>query len=206
MVAEALLQSPLEDPLHDRGLGRVGLKEGLFLAFGSLGRDRMRDVFGLEAVARLADVVPALGVHGEAVPGLLQHLEHVELGDALLDSSGQQLGRDLGLAAGAVRSEGERLVGGEQADPCTFETVFDVGADVGAAGDAVDGLADDEVETPVGAFRLGEQILNATIARDGDVELLVRGALPTVGEVLAAGLDVVEVHHDQCVLGQHELR
>ncbi|HEY0451659.1 MAG TPA: hypothetical protein VGD70_21270 [Actinophytocola sp.] len=165
----------------------------------------MRDVFGLEAVAGLTDVEALLGVHCDAVPGLFQHLDHVELGDALLDPSGEQLGGDLGFAAGAVLGEGERLVGGEQPYPCAFESVLDVGGDVGAAGDAVDGLADDEVETAVGPLGFGEQVLDAALARDGYVELLVRGALTAGVEVLAAGLDVVEVRHDDRVLGEHEL-
>ncbi|WP_028849868.1 hypothetical protein [Thermocrispum municipale] len=102
--------------------------------------------------------------------------------------------------------EVERFVGGEQSNPGAFEAVLDVGGDVGAAGDAVDGLADDEVETPVDAFGFGEQVLDAAVARDGDVELFVRGAFAAGGEFLATGLDVVEVRHDQRVLGQHELR
>ncbi|MFI7677544.1 hypothetical protein [Actinophytocola sp. NPDC049390] len=144
-------------------------------------------------------------MHGEPVPGLLQHLDHVELGDALLDPAGEQLGGDLGFAAGAVVGEGERLVGGQQPHPGALEPVLDIGADVGAAGDAVDGLADDVVEAPVRALGLGEQVLDTAVTRDRDVELLVRGALAAGGEVLAAGFDVVEVRHDERVLGQHEL-
>ncbi len=115
------------------------------------------------------------------------------------------MGGELGFAAGAVGGEGEGLVGGEESDPGAFEAVLDVGGDVGAAGDAVDGLADDEVEPAVGEFGLGEKFLDAAVPLDGDGELFVRGARASDGEVFAAGLDVVEVRHDQRVLGQHEL-
>jgi hypothetical protein len=105
----------------------------------------------------------------------------------------------------AGRGEVERFVRGQQPHPSPLETVLDVGADVGAAGDAFDGLADDVVEAAVGAFGFGEQVVDAAVAVDRDREHLVRGAAPAGVEVLAAGLDVVEVRHDHGVVGQHHL-
>jgi hypothetical protein len=160
----------------------------------------MRDPFGAVAVAGLADVEAFLGVHGEPVPGLLQHLHHVELGDALLDPAGEQLRGDFGFAARGL-GELEGLVRGQQPHPGAFETVLDIGGDVGTPGDAVDGLADHVVEPPVRALGLGQQLHNAAIARDGDREVLVGAAAPAGGEVFAAGLDVIEVRHDQRALG-----
>jgi RNA polymerase sigma factor (sigma-70 family) len=60
---------------------------------------------------------------------------------ALLDPAGEQLGGDLRLAPGALLGQVERLVGGRQPHPGAFEAVFDLGADVGAAGDAAEDAA-----------------------------------------------------------------
>jgi hypothetical protein len=148
LVTQAFLEPPGEDSLHDGGVAGVGFEEGLFPSLGPFGRDRMRDTFGPVTVAGLADVETFLGVHGEPVPGLLQHLHHIELGDALLDPAGEQLRGDFGFAARGL-GELEGLVRGQQPHPGAFETVLDIGGDVGTPRDAVDGLADHVVE-PVG--------------------------------------------------------
>jgi hypothetical protein len=54
-----------------------------------------------------------------------------------------------------------------------LQLVLDLSADVGDAGDALDGLADDGDEPSVGALCFGEEVGDAAVAWDGDVELLV---------------------------------
>jgi len=135
-------------------------------AFGSAGRHRVGDAVGHVAVGRLPDVPALLGVDLEATPGLLQHVEDVPLGDALLHPPGQDTG-------GASPSHRDPLVGGEKQDPGLLEFVFDLRSVVGGSGDPVDGLTDHDVEAPVGSFCLGQQVVDAAVARDRQVELLV---------------------------------
>ncbi|HEX7658729.1 MAG TPA: hypothetical protein VF444_04550 [Pseudonocardiaceae bacterium] len=138
------------------------------------------------------------------IPGLLQHLQHIELGDALLNPAGQDLRRDLGFAA-VGRAKLERFVRSQQPHPGAFEPMLDLGANVGSAGDPVDGLADHVVEAPVRPFRLSQQILKATIARNRDIKQLVGPATAALGQLFAAGHDLVEVRDDQRVLRQDHL-
>ncbi|WP_396446837.1 hypothetical protein [Actinomadura sp.] len=74
--------------------------------------------------------------------------------------------------------------------------ILDLGSDVGAARDPVDGLADHHIEPSVGLGSLQQQVLDATVPRNRDVEPLVSAPESTRVEILASGLDVVEVRDD----------
>ena len=89
------------------------------------------------------------------------------------------------------------LVGGEQRDSALFKLVLDLGAEIGAAGDPLDRLGDDRHEPAIGPGGLGEQVLDAAVARDGDVELLMGPAAAAIVEVLTAGLHVIEMGDDE---------
>ncbi|MFF3566832.1 hypothetical protein ACFYXQ_03525 [Nocardia jiangxiensis] len=141
----------------------------------------------------------------ETVPRLLKHLHDVELGDPLFDPPRQKLGSHFGPAAG-VGGELKRLVRGEQTHPSTFETMLDPGTGIGTPRDPVDRFADHVIEPAAGGFGFGEQILDATVARDGNLELLVRAAAPANGQIHSPGLDIVEMRDDQRILGQRDLR
>ena len=99
----------------------------------------------------------------------------------------------------ALPVEDDRFVGGQQWDAGEFEVVFDLGALVGVAGNAVDRLAHDHVEAAVRCGRLGDQVVEAAVAGNADVVLAPRGAAAALGEFLARGLDVVEVRGDDHV-------
>ncbi|MHB1968762.1 MAG: hypothetical protein ACYCPK_00800 [Acidimicrobiales bacterium] len=134
--------------MHDRGARRVGKQAGLGLALGTASRDGVGDLLGDIAVGRDADVPALAGVLAEAVPGLLQGLQHVPLGHPLLDPAGED-GR------GALAGKDDRLVCCEERDTRCFEVVLDLGAVVGAPSDALDRLADHRVEAPGGTLRIG---------------------------------------------------
>lgn len=163
----------------------------------------MRHALGAVAVAGLADVEPGLGVDLEPAPGFLQDLQDVPLGYALLDPAGEYLGR--GLRFPAVRSERDGLVGGDQPHPGLLQAVLDLGRDVGAARNPVDRLADHDVEPAAGPLCFCQQVGYTAVAGDRDLELLVGVPVPAVGEIFAAGLDVVKVGDDHRVFGQRIL-
>ncbi|MDF2258334.1 hypothetical protein [Streptantibioticus ferralitis] len=144
-----------------------------------------------------------LGVDFEARPGLLQHLRDVPLGHTLLNPSRQDLRCRAGLARAGV--EVDRLVGGEEEHPGLLKAVLDLGGEVGAPGDPLDGLADHHIEAAVRASCLVQQVLDASVPRDRDLELLVRMATASGGQVHAAGFDVVEVCDDHGIVGEHLL-
>ncbi|MFF5992289.1 hypothetical protein [Prauserella flavalba] len=100
----------------------------------------------------------------------------------------------------------EGLIGREQTHPGALQAVLDGGAVVHVPGGPFDGLADDVVESPIGTFGLGEQVLDAAVTRDRNVELFMRVPTAAGVEVHAPGFDVVEVRDDQSVLGQRALR
>jgi hypothetical protein len=102
-------------------------------------------------------------VFAEPVPRLLQSLQDIPLGDALLDSPRQDRGRALAVDA-------DRFVRGEQRDTISLQIVLDLGAVVRPTCDAFDRLADDRIESAVGRARLGEQILDSAVARYWDLE------------------------------------
>ncbi len=148
VVPELPGEPPGEDLRHDGCASGVGDEAGLGGAFGGLGGDRVVDLVCGVAVRGFADVPPLVGVDLEPVPRAFEHVGDVPLGDALLDAPGEQPG-------GAFAAQVDRLVGGAQPYAVAFEFVFDVGADVGAAGDPVDGLADHRGEAAAGVLCLG---------------------------------------------------
>jgi hypothetical protein len=134
----------------------------------------------------------------EPAPGLFQHVQDVPLGDALLHPPSEDRG-------GPLAGGDDRLVGSEQQDPCLFELVFDLRAVVGDPGQPVDGLADHGLEPSIAACCFGEQVVDATVPGDRQVELGVGGAVAAPVQVGAPGLDVVEVRHDHHAVRQAPL-
>ncbi|WP_433195738.1 hypothetical protein ACQP1G_42250 [Nocardia sp. CA-107356] len=181
----------------------MGFEYGFLLSFGAFGRDGVGDEFGAVAVAGFADVESCLGVDGVSVPGFLQQFQHVELGDALLDPAGQDLGGSFLFPVTCV-FQPERFVGGQEPDPGAFETMFDIGTGVGASGDAFDGLAQHVVETATRFLGFGQQVRDTAVAGHRDVELLVRGGVTAIGKILAPGLHVPEMCGDHSAVGNHE--
>ncbi|HEV2638519.1 MAG TPA: hypothetical protein VGX23_25460 [Actinocrinis sp.] len=184
----------MEDLGDDRAAYRVGYEAVFGAAFGALGRDRVGDLFGVVAVGRFADVPALADVLDRAFQGQFEHLQDVPLGDRLFDAAGQGGGGAAGSGGG-----GDGFVGGAQGDAVAFEFVLDFRAEVGAAGDALDRFADDGGERSVGSGGGCQEVLDAAIAGDGDVELFVGGAAPALVEVFSAGLDVVVVGDDDPV-------
>ncbi|MFB9831123.1 hypothetical protein [Actinoallomurus acaciae] len=137
-----------------------------------------------------------LGVLAESVPGQLEHLDDVPLGDGLVDPPGEDRPGSLPgpLTASGGRNDG--LVGRQEQHAVLLELVLDLRAEVGAASDTVDRFADDGHEAPVGPARLRQQVLDAAVTWDRDVELLMGSAVPAIVQLLAARLHVVEVGHD----------
>ncbi len=175
VIAEPLKGPPLEDPGDDWAARRVRNQARLGLAFGAAGRNGVRHPVRQVAVAGLADVPALLGMRAETVPGQLQHLQHVPLGDRLLDPPCEHRSGALARpsAPRACVVEGEGFVGSNKRDTALFQLVLDLGAEVGAPGDTLDRLGDDGHETAVGPGGLGEQILDPPVTRDRDIELLV---------------------------------
>nr|WP_245816722.1 hypothetical protein [Lentzea albidocapillata] len=200
LVAEPFRDPPAEGLPDDRAFDRVKLQPSLLEAFGPLGGYRVRDLVREVAVAGLADVVALLGVGLEAVPRLAEHLDDVPLGHTLFDPPRQDLGRGLGAASLGV--EAERFVGADEHDAGRFQPVLDLRRGVRPATHTRDVLGDHNVEATVWPNSLVEQVLNTSVPRDRNLEQLVRVAAPAVGEVLATGLDVVEVRDDYRVVRQ----
>ncbi|WP_256788711.1 hypothetical protein [Frankia sp. AvcI1] len=160
------------------------------------------------SVARFADVVALLGVGLEARPGLLQHLHHVPLSYPLLEPTGQHLGG--GLRPDETPVQSNRFICGEEGDAGLLKDVLDLGADVGASSDPVNGLTDHGVEPSVGSRGFLKQIGHTTVARYGNLEHFVRAAMTSISQVLTPGLHVVEMRDDhrvrrQCPLGSSQL-
>nr|WP_260692272.1 hypothetical protein [Streptomyces sp. BHT-5-2] len=200
-AAEPLGDAPVEDLADDGGRDGVGEQAGLGLAFASAGWDGMWNAVGEIAVGWLADVVALDGVFLEASPCFLQHLQDVPLGYALLDAAGEDLGGLLGARSGEI----DGFVGGQEGNACGFEAVLDECAEVRAAGDTFDGLADDRVEMPLGALCQSQQVLDSAVAGYWDVEAFVATAVTTSGQVLTAGFDVVVEADDDDALRQDAL-
>ncbi|MDL4775745.1 hypothetical protein QP090_26625 [Actinomadura xylanilytica] len=142
LIAQALADPPSVDRRDDRPAHRVRSQGVLGRPLGPPGRNRMRDLLGEMAVRRFSDVVALLGVGLEPTPGLLQQLQHVPLGDALLDPPREDL-------RGALAIQDDGLVRCQKQHARLFEFVLDESADVGTAGDAVDRFADHRIEAPV---------------------------------------------------------
>lgn len=112
------------------------------------------------------------------VPGQLQHLAHVPLGQHLLGPPHEE----------ARRLPPRRLhafVSGEDGNARALQAVLDHGRLVHEAGDAIQALADHCVEATVLARGLLDQLGKAAVARDGDVESVVCTRASGV-EILAA--------------------
>jgi hypothetical protein len=200
LVAEPLSDAPGEHPADDWSFHAVGFQARLLHSFGALGWHGMGHAPGAVAVAGLADVEPGLGVDLESAPGFLQDLQDVPLSYALLDPASEYLGGCLALPP--VCTEHDRFVGGDQLHPGLLQAVLDLGRDVGTARDSVDGLADHDVEAAAWPLGFGQQVGDPAVAGDRDLELLVSVPVPPVGQIFAAGLNVVEVDDDYRVLGQ----
>ncbi|WP_243718966.1 hypothetical protein [Actinomadura sp. 7K534] len=155
----------------------------------SAGGDRMRDIPGQVTVRWTPDVKALLGVDLEPTPGLLQHLQDIPLGHALLHTPREHL-------RGAFPVEVDRLVGRPQRDAELLQGVLDLCSDVGPARDSVDGLTDHHIEPSIGLGSFQQQVLDAAVPRNRDVEPLVSAPESTCVEILASGFDVVEVRDD----------
>jgi hypothetical protein len=118
----------------------VGYQPVLGLALVGLRLDRVAQLLRQVAVGRLADVVSLAGVGLQPAPGQLQHVEHVPLGDGLLDSPGQR-GRCPSERRAALVQAGncgwiDSLVGGEEGHTGLLQLVLDLRAEVGDTGNA----------------------------------------------------------------------
>ncbi|HET6706985.1 MAG TPA: hypothetical protein VFH84_18565 [Amycolatopsis sp.] len=153
----------------------VRFEPRLGLPFGSLGWVGMPVGLGAVAVGRFADVPAVADVGAQSAPGLFQGVEDLVLGDGLVDAPLQD---PLGAAAG----ECDRLVGGEEWNVCLFEGSFDRQAFEGATCGAGDALADDHVESAVLPPAFGQEVGDAAVAGDRDVEAFVAGAVTSAVE------------------------
>ena len=206
LVGQPFQGPPGEDLGDDLATDRVGDEFVLVPALQGLGLDRVADLPGLVAVRRFADVEPLVGVDFKTAPDQFEHVVDVPLGDGLLDPAGQCRGGPFGwsdvFGEGGDRSAVKRLVGGEQGDAGLLQFVFEPEAAIHRAVDALDGFADHCDEPAVGLLGLDEQIGDAAVTGDGDIEVLVPVA--PAAELLggAAGFDVVEVGDDDELVGQ----
>jgi hypothetical protein len=116
-------------------------------------------------------------------PGFLLDLEPVPLRDALLHPPDQDRG-------GVHAFDVDRLVGGEQRDACVGKLAFQLERVERVPAGAFDVLTDDGGEPRVRGGGFGEQVGQAAVAGDADVELLVGAAVATCLKVEAAGFDV----------------
>ncbi|MFG2016945.1 hypothetical protein [Actinomadura geliboluensis] len=189
LVAEALTDADLEDGPHYGAAHRVGSQDMLGGSLFAASGDGVGNLVCQVPVRRPPDVEALLGVGFEPAPGFLQHLQDVPLGHALLHPACEHLG-------GAFPVQGDRFVGRPQGDAELLQGVLDLGADVGPTCDPVDRLADHRIESAIGLGRFRQQVSDAAVTRNWDVEPLVPASEPADGEVLASGLDVVEMRDD----------
>ncbi|WP_344526523.1 hypothetical protein [Streptomyces albiaxialis] len=126
----------------------------------------------------------------QAAPGGLQDVEDLVLGDGLVDATVEDL-----LGASAVELDG--LVRGEEGHADAFQRALHGQTLVHTARDAAGCLADHHVEAAVGALGLGQEIVDAAVARNGDAEpVLGVGPVTALVEFEAARFHVVEVADD----------
>ncbi|WP_243717414.1 hypothetical protein [Actinomadura darangshiensis] len=189
LVTETFTGTDLENGLHDRATHRVGSQDMLGGSLLAASGDRVRNLIRQIPVRGASDVEALFGVDFEPAPGFLQHLQDVPLGHALLHPPREHLGR-------AFPVQGDRFIGRPQRDAELLQSVLDLGADVGPTRDPVDRLADHRIEPPIDLGRFHQQVLNTAVTRNRNVEPLVPAPEPASGEVLAPGLDVVEVRDD----------
>ncbi|MEV4638098.1 hypothetical protein AB0J80_12175 [Actinoplanes sp. NPDC049548] len=200
LVADPIQGPQEEDPGDHRPADRIWDQTVLGPALLGLVLDGVACLDGGVAVRRFADVEALVGVSFGAAPRQLQHVQHVPLGDGLLDAPGQG-GRCPAERCGAFvepRNCGrvDALVGGQQGDAGLLELVLDLRAEVRGPRHPLDRLADHRHEPPIRALSLGEKVGDPADAGDRDVELLVCGAGASAFDTLATGLDVVELRHD----------
>ncbi|WP_225440032.1 hypothetical protein [Amycolatopsis eburnea] len=196
--AQVVVIGPGSDLRHGLAANAVRLQACLRQPFRGLGRVRVPERLGLVAVAGLADVPALAHVGAEPAPRLFEGVQDLVLGNGLVDPALQD-------PLGPAPRDTDGLVRREQRDLAPFEVSFDRESLVGAASDARDALADDDVEPPVGSRRLVEEVRDAAIAGDGDVEAVVVLAPAAAVEFHPAGLDVVEVRDDDPGFGQGRL-
>ncbi|ALG12476.1 hypothetical protein AOZ06_41450 [Kibdelosporangium phytohabitans] len=125
----------------------------------------------------------------QSAPRLFERVEDFVFGHRLIDPP---LQNPLRPAAG----QGDRFVGGEQRYFDVFQFPFDGEAFERSPGNTRHALADHHVEPPPRMLRFVQQISDATVARNGNVEPLVVAALATLVEFHTPRLNVVEVHDD----------
>ncbi|HZM79259.1 MAG TPA: hypothetical protein VFC19_26310 [Candidatus Limnocylindrales bacterium] len=165
------------------------------LALGAFRRDRMLDLQRDVAIAGFTNVETLVGVGLDAFAGFLQHFQHVPLGDALFCAAQQRECR-VPLDLARLGRPNHRLVGCDQRYAELLQIVFDFRALVGEPADAVDGFADDGIEAPVWPPGFLQQVRDAAISRDVDIELLPSRAASSTVQLQARGFNIPEVVPD----------
>nr|WP_235746526.1 hypothetical protein [Nocardia coffeae] len=197
LVGEAFVVTPLIDPHHCRGTLGVNDQPGLGAAFFAFGCDRVRDVVVEVAVAGFADVPALFGVFAESFPGLFEGVTQKPFAHTLFHSPDQDL-------RGPFLGQRDRsFVGGEQRHAYGFQLVFELGGLMRPPRGAFDLLDHDRLEPPVRVPGLGQQIGQAPVTGDRDVERLVRMTQATLVQIFARGLHVVEERDDHELRRQH---
>jgi hypothetical protein len=190
-VAARFGDTPGED-LDDGGCGVVvDDQNSLVQASGSFGGDGVGDVVSAVAVGDFADVVAGFDVLFGAAAGLFEEVADVPVGDGAVHAAYEHGGGG-GVAGGDV----DGFVGAPELYVVLFEPVFEFHGGTGVAGGARDLFGDNDIEGGLWGCCGGEEVGDATVTRDGDVELLVRGAVPALVEIHAAGFDVPVVGDD----------
>ncbi|MGW3993267.1 hypothetical protein ACWEF6_07235 [Amycolatopsis sp. NPDC004772] len=126
---------------------------------------------------------------------MFEGVQDLVLGDGLVDPALQD---PLGSAA----RDADGLVRGEQRDLAPLEVSLDRESLIGPTRDSRDALADDDVEPAVRSRSLGQQVGDAAVAGDRDVEAVVVVAAASPVQLHSPGLDVVEVRDDDPGFGQ----
>lgn len=148
VVAEAFVVAPVRDQRDGLGTDTVGCQAALRVSLRGFRRIGMRQHLCLVAVGRHPDVPALADVRAQAAPGLFEGVEDLVLGDGLVDPA---LKDALRVAPG----DADRLVRGEQRHVGPLEFPLHRQSLEREPRDAGDAFADDHVETPVRAARLG---------------------------------------------------
>jgi hypothetical protein len=133
--AEPVLHPPGEDRFDGRGAAGVQDEAGFGAALGGFVGHGVGYPLGGVPVRRGADVPPGQRVLTQPAPCLLLDLQPEPLGNALLDPAHEHGGR---VGAGHV----DRLVGGEQRDPCQGQLLLQLQRVVGVTAGPLDVLTD----------------------------------------------------------------
>ncbi|WP_228709112.1 hypothetical protein [Amycolatopsis keratiniphila] len=135
----------------------------------------------------------------QTAPRLFERVQDLVLGHGLIDPALQNpLRTTPGHRDGLVRSEQRHIV--------PLKLTLDRQPLKGPTSDPRDVLADHHIEPALRISRLGQQIGDATVARDRDVEPVVILALASGREIHTSRLDVVEVGDDHPGLRDGGLR